>query len=82
MRTNVAYPPTTIEGHLSNFVATGELDVSEFVVAGKIPAIQNAVESYGGEKLSPLKEILGDAYTYGEIKAVIAWMNYTQKAQG
>ena len=67
--------PTTIEGHLSRFVQTGELDVHEFVNEAKIPAIKNAVESYGSEMLSPLKEILGDAYTYGEIKAVIAWMN-------
>ncbi len=67
--------PTTIEGHLSRFVQTGELDVHEFVNEAKIPAIKNAVESYGSEMLSPLKEVLGDAYTYGEIKAVIAWMN-------
>ncbi|MBD1393479.1 DNA helicase RecQ [Mucilaginibacter glaciei] len=71
--------PTTIEGHLSNFVETGELDVSEFVVKEKIPAIKDAVESYGSERLSPLKEILGENYSYGEIKAVIAWMNYKQK---
>jgi ATP-dependent DNA helicase RecQ len=73
--------PTTIEGHLSRFVQTGELDVQEFVNEAKIPAIRNAVESYGSEMLSPLKEILGDAYTYGEIKAVIAWMNYKQNAE-
>jgi ATP-dependent DNA helicase RecQ len=73
--------PTTIEGHLSNFVQTGELDVSEIVAQEKIPAIKDAVESYGNDKLSPLKEILGDDYSYGEIKAVIAWMNYKQKAE-
>jgi ATP-dependent DNA helicase RecQ len=73
--------PTTIEGHLSIFVETGELDVSEFVKAEKIPAIQNAVESYGNDRLAPLKEALGDDYTYGEIKAVIAWLNYNQKAE-
>jgi ATP-dependent DNA helicase RecQ len=73
--------PTTIEGHLSRFVETGELDVHEFVNEVKIPAIKDAIESYGSEMLSPLKEILGDAYTYGEIKAVIAWMNYKQNAE-
>jgi ATP-dependent DNA helicase RecQ len=73
--------PTTIEGHLSRFVQTGELDVHEFVDEAKIPAIKNAVESYGSEMISPLKEILGDAYTYGEIRAVIAWMNYKQNAE-
>jgi ATP-dependent DNA helicase RecQ len=70
---------TTIEGHLSNFIQSGELDIAEFVIADKIPVIQSAVESYGNEKLSPLKEILGDNYSYGEIKAVIAWLNYKQK---
>ncbi|MES2267643.1 MAG: DNA helicase RecQ [Bacteroidota bacterium] len=67
--------PTTIEGHLSRFIQTGELDVYEFVNENKIPAIKDAVESYGSAMLSPIKEVLGDAYTYGEIKAVIAWMN-------
>jgi ATP-dependent DNA helicase RecQ len=67
--------PMTIEGHLSRFIQTGELDVHEIVNEAKIPAIKDAVESYGSEMLSPLKEVLGDAYTYGEIKAVIAWMN-------
>jgi ATP-dependent DNA helicase RecQ len=65
----------TIEGHLSHFVQTGDLDVQELVSAEKIPAIKDAVESYGNERLAPLKEILGDAYTYGEIKAVISWLN-------
>jgi ATP-dependent DNA helicase RecQ len=73
--------PTTIEGHLSRFIQTGELDVHEFVNEAKIPAVKNAIESYGSEMLSPLKEILGDAYTYGEIKAVIAWMNFKQNAE-
>lgn len=73
--------PTTIEGHLSRFVQTGELDVHEFVNETKIPAIKNAIESYGSEMLSPLKEVLGDAYTYGEIKAVIAWMSFKQNAE-
>lgn len=67
--------PTTVEGHLSRFIQTGELDVFEFVNEDKIPAIKDAVESYGSAMLSPIKEVLGDAYTYGEIKAVIAWMN-------
>nr|WP_294948293.1 DNA helicase RecQ [uncultured Mucilaginibacter sp.] len=67
--------PTTIEGHLSNFVQTGELDVLTFVKEEKIQPILEVIESYGTEKLSPLKEVLGEDYSYGEIKAVIAWMN-------
>jgi len=64
----------TIETHLCNFVQTGEVDVSDLVDPAKVPAIQDAIESYGAERLAPLKEILGDNYTYVEIKAVAAWM--------
>lgn len=66
---------TTIEGHLSYFVQTGDIDVLNFVKEEKIPAIKDAIESYGYERLSPLKEVLGDDYSYGEIRAVIGWMN-------
>lgn len=65
----------TIESHLSHFIQTGDLDVKELVAENKLPIIIEAVENYGAERLAPLKEILGDAYTYGEIKAVISWMN-------
>ena len=65
---------TTIEGHLSFYIYNGAIDVSEMVSEEKKLKIQDVVESYGSEKLSPLKEVLGEDYTYGEIKAVIAWM--------
>jgi ATP-dependent DNA helicase RecQ len=67
--------PMTIESHLSHFIESGEIDILEIVSQEKIPVIKDAVESYGREMLSPLKQILGDDYSYGEIKAVISWMN-------
>jgi ATP-dependent DNA helicase RecQ len=66
--------PITIQSHLSYFVQTGDIEVTEFVSAQKIPAIKDAIESYGAQALSPLKEVLGDDYSYVEIKAVIAWL--------
>jgi len=66
--------PMTVESHLTYYVQTGDIDVSEFVTREKLKVIQDTVESYGDEKLSPLKEILGEDYSYTEIKAVIAWM--------
>jgi ATP-dependent DNA helicase RecQ len=66
---------TTIESHLAHFVSSRELDVLTIVPDYKIPPIQDAIESYGAERLAPLKEILGENYSYGEIKAVLAWMN-------
>ena len=68
------YAVTTIEGHLSHYIQTGELDVLTFVSQDKLPTIADAIESYGADRLAPLKEVLGDNYSYGEIKAVVAWM--------
>ena len=65
---------STIEGHLSFYIYTGALELSTLVTEEKQKKIQDIVESYGAEKLSPLKEVLGEEYSYGEIKAVIAWM--------
>jgi ATP-dependent DNA helicase RecQ len=67
--------PMTIESHLCFFVQSGQLEVEALVPAQKIPAIKDAVASYGSQMLSPLKQILGDNYSYGEIKAVISWMS-------
>ncbi|MFD0750185.1 DNA helicase RecQ [Mucilaginibacter calamicampi] len=65
---------TTIEGHLAYFVEQGELEVTDMVNAKKIPAIQDAIEKYGDDRLAPLKELLGEEYSYGEIKCVISWI--------
>ncbi|MDB4901199.1 MAG: ATP-dependent helicase RecQ [Mucilaginibacter sp.] len=65
---------STIEGHLSFYIYTGAIDVLEMVNEEKKLLIKDAIESYGAEKLAPLKEILGEGYSYGEIRAVIAWM--------
>ena len=65
---------TTIEGHLSQFIYTSVLAVNEFVSEEKQRVIKDAIESYGAEKLTPLKEVLGEDYSYGEIRAVVAWM--------
>jgi ATP-dependent DNA helicase RecQ len=66
--------PMTIESHLCEFVKTGELDVSELVNESKMRTIMDTVESYGYERLAPLKEILGENFSYTEIKAVVSWM--------
>jgi ATP-dependent DNA helicase RecQ len=66
---------STIESHLSYFIQSGEMNVSEIVTEDKLPAIKDAIEKYGADRLAPLKELLGADYSYGEIKAVIGWMN-------
>lgn len=69
---------TTIESHLAWFIEQGDIDVTTFVPPAKIPAIQDVAEKYGHDRLAPLKELLGEDYSYGEIKAVVSWIRAGQ----
>lgn len=64
----------TIEGHLSQYVYAGGIEVNELVTDEKKLKIQEVIESYGADTLGPLKEVLGEDFSYGEIKATLAWM--------
>ncbi len=67
--------PSTVENHLARFIATGEIELHELVPLHKVEAIRDAVLKFNDAgALSPVKEFLGEDYTYGEIRAVIASM--------
>lgn len=70
---------STIEGHLAHFIATGEIDIKDIVPENKIVPILEALEEIGGNASTPVKEKLGDAYSYGEIKAVLQYRSWLQK---
>lgn len=65
---------STIEGHLAIFIPTGKMQIDELVPESKIEPIRQAIALHGDQSLGLLKTELGDDYTYGEIKAVIASM--------
>jgi ATP-dependent DNA helicase RecQ len=64
---------STIEGHLARFVVTGELRLDEIVPVHKIEKIRKAIEDCREPYIiGPVKTILGENYSYGEIRAVMA----------
>ncbi len=70
----------TIEGHLLEFIKTGEVDVTAFIAAEKIEAILKTVNETGAAVTSVYKEKLGDDYSYNEIKAALYWKEKEQPA--
>lgn len=64
----------TIEGHLALFIPMGKLRVEELVEPAKIDVIRAVIQKHGANALGPVKTELGDAYSYGEIRAVLASM--------
>ncbi|MBP6005274.1 MAG: DNA helicase RecQ [Pyrinomonadaceae bacterium] len=64
---------TTVEGHLAKFIATGEISLDRVVPPKRAETIRRAIDKFAdSEALSPIKEYLGEDYSYGEIRAVIA----------
>jgi ATP-dependent DNA helicase RecQ len=67
--------PGTVENHLAKFITTGQIRLDELVSLDKVEPIRSAIIKFNDTgALSPIKEFLGDEYTYGEIRAVMASM--------
>ncbi|MEO7674868.1 MAG: RQC domain-containing protein, partial [Pyrinomonadaceae bacterium] len=64
---------STIESHLARFIPTGEISLDELVPEHKVAPIRKAIIELNAEKaIEPVKELLGEDYSYGEIRAVAA----------
>jgi ATP-dependent DNA helicase RecQ len=66
----------TIEGHLAFYVQSGTLAIGEVMSDSKIPIIQKAIEQTNTVALTPAKALLGDGYSFGEIRLVMAHMEW------
>jgi uncharacterized protein YpbB len=61
---------STIFGHLTEHLADGAVDILDLVQPEKVAAILEAFEKHTEPGVKPLKDRLGDAYSYDEIRAV------------
>jgi len=67
--------PNTIETHLVRYMASGEVVLNDLVAAEKVEPIKQAILQFSGSSaIGPIKQFLGDQYSYGEINAVLATM--------
>lgn len=65
---------STIEGHLSAFIVSGELAATELLKKEKLDTMVNAIKRTGELTASrALKDNLPDDYSYGEIKIALAY---------
>ena len=61
---------STVMGHLSHFVGTGELPVTDFVDEEKLKTITTFFKENGEMTLGEAKNQLGDAYSYTDLRFV------------
>lgn len=69
---------STIEGHLVRGIREGELEASYLVEQHKREKIIQVARQFGTNQLGPLKEELGEGFSYAEIRAAIAYQQYQE----
>jgi hypothetical protein len=73
---------TTVEGHLASFISTGEIELKELVPEEKIETIRTVIRDLGNTTINAIKSRLGESYTFGEIRAVLAANRPVSSSQG
>jgi hypothetical protein len=67
---------TTVESHLTSFIPTGEVDITELVPENKMDRISTVIKEIGGTAIGPFKSKLGDNCSFGEIRAVMTYLRH------
>jgi ATP-dependent DNA helicase RecQ len=57
-------------------LAAGDIELDELVDRHRQQIIADAIEKAQSERLKPVKEILGEDFSYGEIRYVMAGQTY------
>jgi hypothetical protein len=63
---------STIEGHLAHYVTTGDIKATDLVSADKMTLVNNLLPSLTEVTATAIKEKLGDAISYSEIRIILA----------
>ncbi|MCX6319107.1 MAG: helix-turn-helix domain-containing protein [Bacteroidetes bacterium] len=74
--------PGTIESHFVKLVGRGDLTVSELIAPEKYARIADLLKDYSGNTITPVKEMLGDDISFGDIRLVMADLGITYSPSG
>ncbi len=72
---------STIWGHLGFFVEKGKLDVDRLLTQKQQSAIEAALSKTPGNSLKTVRDALEGAYSYGEIKVMLAHRQYSSNRE-
>ncbi len=76
-----SYSVSTIESHLSRYIANGELDITKVIPPEKLELISSFFIETKSRSLAEAKEILGDDVSYGELRMVLNYITSRQNFQ-
>jgi len=75
------YAESTIEGHLSHFVGTGEITIEKLVGSEKVKRISEFFIREKTPLLSEAKTALGDDFSYSELRFVLNYLRFTGEVE-
>lgn len=64
----------TIESHLGHYVLSGDLQLEQVLSKTKIDLIVPVVQEIGGNSSAPIKDKIGTAVSYAEVRLVMQWL--------
>jgi len=68
---------STIEGHLTWYIADGKIAITELMPIEKASVIIKALEGFEkGSSVIPVKEQLGDDFSYAEIRMAMTHLDF------
>jgi hypothetical protein len=71
---------STIEGHLTWYIAEGKIAITELMTIEKATIIIKALEGFEkGSSVIPIKEQLGDNFSYSEIRMVMTHLDFVNR---
>lgn len=69
----------TIESHLLQFIASGEVKMEQIVAPEKVPVIMQAIARSEQKNINSIRATTGDACSYNEIRAVLLHLEKQEK---
>jgi hypothetical protein len=70
---------STIEGHMAQLIKSGDIDIHECMEESKVHNILTVIREVQSAAMQPVKQKLGDEFSYGEIRAVMNHLQHIEK---
>jgi uncharacterized protein YpbB len=70
---------STIEGHIALLIKSGDVAICDCMEEKKLASILDAIRESSESSMLPVKQKLGDAVSYGEIRAVFNHLQFLEK---
>ena len=69
---------TTIEGHLSSYITSGDINILELIPAKKYKKLRKEIEAIEFKSLTELKEKIAKSYSFSEIKMALLAIDFEE----